>query len=43
VRLSRALEEAWPTNPLERLNKMVNRRTDVVGVFPNPAALVQPG
>lgn len=30
----------WSTNPLERLNKEIKRRCDVVGVFPNPAALL---
>jgi putative transposase len=34
-------KKIWSTNPLERVNKEIKRRTDVVGVFPNPAALLQ--
>ncbi len=32
-------KKIWSTNPLERLNREVKRRADVVQVFPNPQAL----
>ena len=35
------LVQVWSTKPLERLNKEIKRRSNVVGIFPTPQSVIR--
>ncbi len=34
-------KQIWSNNPLERLNKEIKRRTNIVGIFPHPDSIIR--
>ena len=34
-------QKIWSTNPLERINKEIKRRSSVFGIFPNEASVIR--